>query len=229
MVIVALGVTIFLFVNVLPKMTKAFSSLKVTLPWYSIMLNNISAWMQNYWIMSLAFFAGIGLGVYLWGQTPKGKYKIDRFMLTAPVIGPVVERVAISRFSKTLSTVLSSGVRIVEALTLTKNVIGNAVLEEAVADTLVRVQDGEKLGAAMEKSGRFPIMVLQMIKTGEKTGKLEEMLGNIAEAYDDEVDQKISSSTKLIEPVMMIFMAGLVVLIVMAVMGPMMQAMNSLK
>ncbi len=229
MVLVSVGVTIFLFVNVLPKITKAFKSLKVTLPWYSILINNISAWMQDYWHVSLITIAGIIAIFVWWSKTPKGRYKVDKFMLTAPVIGPLVSKVAVSRFSKTLSTVLSSGVRIVEALTLTRLVIGNAVLEESITEAISRVQDGEKFGAAMEKTGRFPVMVIQMIRTGEKTGKLEDMLVNVAEAYDDEVEHQISQSTKLIEPIMMVFMAGLVFVIVMSVLGPMMQAMNSLK
>jgi general secretion pathway protein F len=229
MIVVAMGVTIFLFVNVLPKITKAFASLKVTLPWYSIMLNNVSAWMQQYWHVSLGFLGALVVAFLAWQKTPKGRYKVDKFLYTAPVIGDVVQRVAVSRFAKTLSTVLSSGVRIVEGLQLTRNVVGNALLEECIDDALKRVQDGEKLAAALEKSGHFPVMVIHMMRTGEKTGKLEEMLGNIAEAYDEEVEHKISSTTKIIEPFMMIFMAGLVLLIVMSVLGPMMQAMNSLK
>jgi general secretion pathway protein F len=229
MIVVAIGVTIFLFVNVLPKITKAFSSLKVTLPWYSVLLNSFSAWLQQYWIFCLLFLAAAIFSFIAYQKTPKGRYNVDKFLYTAPVVGEVVQRIAVSRFAKTLSTVLSSGVRIVEGLNLTRNVVGNAVLEECIDDALVRVQDGEKLAAALEKSGRFPTMVIHMLRTGEKTGKLEEMLANIAEAYDEEVDYKISSSTKLIEPFMMVFMAGLVLLIVMSVLGPMMQAMNSLK
>lgn len=229
MIFIAGGITIFLFVNVLPKMTKAFASLKVTLPWYSVMLNNISAWMQSYWLISIGVLAAIGLAFSYWARTPKGRYQVDKFMLYAPVIGPVVQRVVVSRFAKTLSTVLASGVRIVEGLTLTKAVVGNVLIEQAMDDAIVRVQDGEKLASALEKSQRFPAMVIHMLRTGDKTGKPEDMLTNIAEAYDEEVDHKISQTTKLIEPVMMIFIAGLVVLIVMSVMGPMMQAMNSLK
>ena len=229
MIVVAIGVTIFLFVNVLPKITKAFSSLKVTLPWYTIMLNKISAWMQQYWIVSLAVIIAAVVAFFAWKKTPKGRRKVDYFMYTAPAFGPLIQRVAVSQFSKTLSTVLSSGVRIVEGLTLTRDVVSNAVLEDAINDAIKRVQDGEKLAAALDKSGKFPVMVIHMLRTGEKTGKLEEMLTSIAEAYDEEVDYKISSVTKLIEPVMMIFMAGLVMLIVMSVLGPMMQAMNSLK
>lgn len=229
MVVVAIGVTIFLFVSVLPKITKAFSSLKVNLPWYSVMLNDISAWLQANWIFCLIGAGLLAIAFRYWIATPKGRYKFDRLLYTAPVIGPVIQRVAISRFAKTLSTVLSSGVRIVEGLQLTRNVVGNAYLEEAIDDAIQRVQDGEKLAVSLEKSGRVPVMVTHMLKTGEKTGRLEEMLTNIAEAYDEEVDHKIASTTKLIEPVMMVFMAGLVFLIVMSVLGPMMQAMNALK
>lgn len=229
MILVAMGVTIFLFVNVLPKITKAFSSLKVTLPWYSVMLNDISAWLQSYWYFCIAFLVMGLVALQAWIRTPKGRYKWDRLIFTSPVIGPVIQRVCVSRFSKTLSTVLASGVRIVEALSLTRNVIGNAYLEEAVDAAIQSVQDGDKLAVSLERSGRFPVMVTHMLKTGEKTGRLEEMLQNIADAYDEEVDHKISSTTKLIEPVMMIFMAGLVFLIVMSVLGPMMQAMNTLK
>jgi general secretion pathway protein F len=229
MVVVAVGVTIFLFVSVLPKITKAFSSLKVTLPWYSILLNDISAWLQANWLVCLIGTGVLGLLFRYWISTPKGRYKFDRFIYTAPVIGAVIQRVAISRFAKTLSTVLSSGVRIVEGLRLTRKVVGNTYLEEAIDQAIQRVQDGEKLAVSLEKSGRVPVMVTHMLKTGEKTGRLEEMLTNIAEAYDEEVDHKIASTTKLIEPVMMVFMAGLVFLIVMSVLGPMMQAMNALK
>lgn len=229
MVLLSAGITIFLFVNVLPKMTKAFASLKVTLPWYTIMLNAISAWLQAYWVTCIGATIVAGIAGYYWSKTPRGRLKIDTFMLTAPIIGPVIQRVTISRFAKTLSTVLSSGVRIVEALTLTKGVVGNVVLEEAIEESIRRVQDGEKLAMALERTHKFPAMVIHMLKTGDKTGKSEEMLTNVADAYDEEVDHKISQSTKLIEPFMMIFIAGLVILIVMSVMGPMMQAMNSLK
>jgi len=117
----------------------------------------------------------------------------------------------------------------VEGLQLTRNVVGNAVLEEAIDESVKRVQDGEKLAAAIEKTNRFPGMVIHMLRTGEKTGRLEEMLTNIAEAYDDEVDYKIEATTKLINPLMTIMIAGIVLLVVLSVISPMMQAMNNLK
>lgn len=229
MVVVAIGVTLYLFVNILPKITKAFSSLNVTLPWYSIMLNNISAWLQDrWWIVVIGMILAV-LGFLRWKATPSGRRKFDTFTYNMPIFGPLVQRIAVSRFSKTLSTVLSSGVRIVEGLQLTRNVVDNAVLEDAIDESIKRVQDGEKLAAAIEKTNRFPVMVVHMLRTGEKTGRLEEMLVNIAEAYDDEVDYKIEATTKLINPLMTVMIAGIVMLMVMSVLGPMMQAMNSLK
>ncbi len=229
MLIAAFAIMIFMFVSILPKITKAFSTLKVTLPWYTVALNGVSAFMQDYWIIMIVGFVGGGIFFSYWSQTPKGKRNLDYFLYKAPVAGPLMQKVSVSRFSKTLATVLSSGVRIMEGLQLTRNVVGNAVLEDSLDEVMKRVQDGEKLASALEKTNRFPTMVIHMLKTGEKTGKMEEMLTNIAEVYDEEVDQQISMTTKLIEPAMMIFMAGFVLIIVMAILMPMMQAMNSLK
>lgn len=228
MIVMAIGVVFYLFVKIMPQLSKSFTSLKVTLPWYTIMMNNISAWMQSWWLVCLIVISGSIFGLFTWSKTEKGKRKIDAFVYDAPVIGPVIQRVTVSRFSKTLSTILSSGVRIIEALQLTRRVVGSTVMEQALDDAIVSVQDGDKLATALEKTKKFPTMVIHMLRTGEKTGKLEEMLTNIADIYDDDVNNQIEASTKLIEPAMMIFMAGVVFMMVMSVIGPMMAAMNQL-
>ena len=227
MMVAGVGVAIFLFVNVIPKMMKSFKSLKVTLPWYTVLMNDISRFAQDWWLPIVGSIVGCIFLLFLWSKTEKGKYKIDVFMFKAYYIGDLIQRVSISRFAKTLSTVLASGVRIVEALTLTKMVVGNKLLEEAVDSTITRVQDGEKLASALEKTGHFPPMVVHMLRTGEKTGKMEEMLMHIAEVYDDEVDNQISMSTRFIEPIMLVFLGGLVTFVVISVIEPMMAAMNS--
>ncbi|MES2614743.1 MAG: type II secretion system F family protein [Bdellovibrionota bacterium] len=226
--VMAIGVVFYLFVKILPQMTKSFTTLKVILPWYTILMNQISAWMQAWWLICLIIIVGFIFFVLSWSRTKIGKEKIDYFMFTAPVIGILTQKITISRFTKTLSTILSSGVRIVEALELTRKVVGNTVMEKALDDALVKVQDGDKLATALEKTKKFPPMVIHMLRTGEKTGKLEEMLVNIAEVYDEDVNNQITATTKLIEPAMMIFMAGIVFMMVMAVIGPMMAAMNQL-
>lgn len=229
MVVITFGITIFLFVSVLPKITKALSSLKVTLPWYTVAINNMSAFLQNYWIIMIVCILVSILSFYYWSKTKSGRYKLDKFMFNAPIVGPLMQGITISRFSKTLSTVLSSGVRIVEGLNLTRNVVGNAIVEEALDKAIVNVQDGDKLTMALEKTKVFPPMILHMLRTGEKTGKVEEMLTYVAEVYDDEVDDKIATTTKAIQPILMIVIAGIVAMVVISVMGPMMQAMQSIK
>ncbi|KAB8039497.1 hypothetical protein GCL60_04375 [Silvanigrella paludirubra] len=228
MVVMAIAVVIYLFVKVMPQMTKSFTTLKVTLPWYTILMNDISNWMQDWWLICILFLAGIGFAIYSWSKTEKGRYKIDLFMYTAPIFGPLIQRVTVSRFSKTLSTILSSGVRIVEGLQLTRKVVGNTVMEKALDEAIIKVQDGDKLATALERTGRFPTMVIHMLRTGEKTGQLEEMLVNISDVYDEDVNNQIVATTRLIEPAMMVFMAVIVFMMVMAVIGPMMAAMNQL-
>lgn len=228
MVVMAIAVVIYLFVKVMPQMTKSFTTLKVTLPWYTIIMNDISTWMQDWWLVCIILLSCAIFAIYSWSKTLKGRYKIDLFMYTAPIIGPLIQRVTVSRFSKTLSTILSSGVRIVEGLQLTRKVVGNTVMEKALDEAIVKVQDGDKLATALERTGRFPTMVIHMLRTGEKTGQLEEMLVNISEVYDEDVNNQIVATTRLIEPAMMIFMAVIVFMMVMAVIGPMMAAMNQL-
>jgi general secretion pathway protein F len=228
MIVMAVAVVIYLFVKVMPQMTKSFTTLKVTLPWYTIIMNDISTWMQDWWLVCVILLSCSIFGIYSWSKTVQGRYKVDLFMYTAPVIGPLIQRVTVSRFSKTLSTILSSGVRIVEGLQLTRKVVGNTVMEKALDEAIVKVQDGDKLATALERTGRFPTMVIHMLRTGEKTGQLEEMLVNISEVYDEDVNNQIVATTRLIEPAMMIFMAVIVFMMVMAVIGPMMAAMNQL-
>jgi general secretion pathway protein F len=215
MVVMAIAVVFYLFVKVMPQLTKSFVTLKVTLPWYTILMNNISNWMQNWWLVCIILISIAIFGIYSWSKTVNGRYKL-------------IQRVTVSRFSKTLSTILTSGVRIVEGLQLTRKVVGNTVMERALDEAIIKVQDGDKLATALERTGKFPAMVIHMLRTGEKTGKLEEMLVNISEVYDEDVNNQIVATTKLIEPAMMIFMAGIVFAMVMAVLGPMMAAMNQL-
>jgi general secretion pathway protein F len=229
MIFMAIVVVFYLFIQVMPQMTKSFSSLKITLPWYTIFMNNVSQVFQDWWLVWLGCVCVTIFALFSWSKTEGGRYRIDLFLYCAPIVGVLVQKVTISRFTKTLATILSSGVRIVEALELTRKVVGNTVMERALDEAIVKVQDGDKLAAALEKTKRFPPMVLHMLRVGEKTGRLEDMLGNIAEVYDDDVNNQIVTTTRLIEPIMMIFMAVIVFMMVMAVIGPMMAAMSQLK
>ncbi len=226
----AMGIiTAVMFIAVVPKMQVVFKSMKVTLPWYTKTLIGLSEFIQTRWYLIIAATALI---VYLskrWYATPNGRRTFDSNALTMPIFGGIVMRVNVSRFTKTLSTLLSSGVPILGALEITKNIISNTLINEALENARVAVQEGQSLGVSIEKSQLFPPLVTYMIMTGEKTGQLEEMLGHVAVAYDAEVERKVESLIGLIEPLMIIVMTVGGAGILGALMVPMLSIMNQLR
>lgn len=229
MILASVGIIAYLFVSVVPKLQKVFVSLKVKLPWYTEVLISMSEALQNHWLI---FIIGLGVLYWLfhrWRTSEKGRIKFDRWMITVPVLGPLVLRLNTSKFTRTLSTLLSSGVPIINALDITKNIIDNSILAQVVEDSKIAVQEGGTLAAAISKDEMFPPLVTHMIKTGEKTGQLEEMLNHVAKAYDDEVERKISSLISMIEPLMIIVMAMIVSVIVIALLVPMLGVMNQMR
>lgn len=229
MMFASFGIIIFLFVRIVPKLVKVFANLKVKLPWYTKFTIGISNVLQHYWIIIIISLVVI---IYLfkrWVSSEEGRRKFDRFILKVPVLGDIVLRLMMSQFTKTLSTMLSSGVPIIQALDITKNVITNSVISDILEDSKVAVQEGQSLGHTIEKSKRFPPLVTQMIYTGERTGQLESMLSHVAIAYDAEVERKISALISIIEPFMTIIMAGTTVLVIFALLMPMMSMMGQLR
>lgn len=225
----SVGIILYLFISVVPKLQKVFDSLKVTLPWYTKALIGVSNFIQNRWYLLIV---AVGLAVFAfksWYSTDSGRLKFDSFSLKAPVFGPIVLRLNVSKFTKTLSTLLGSGVPIIAALEITKNIINNKVLSDAIGQAKQAVQEGENLGTTIEKTKHFPALVTHMIKTGEKTGELEQMLKHVAAAYDAEVERKIDSMISLIEPLMIIIMGGVVVVVVIAMLVPMLSIMNQMR
>ncbi|MEZ4741100.1 MAG: type II secretion system F family protein [Bdellovibrionota bacterium] len=219
----------YLFVSVVPKLQKVFDSLKVTLPWYTKTLIQFSEFIQSYWYLLLIGVVLIYFAFKSWYSSDKGRLKFDRFILGVPVFGPIIMRVNVSGFTRTLSTLLGSGVPIISALEITKNTIGNRIISDVVEAARIAVQEGESLGQVIERSGEFPSLVTHMIKTGEKTGELETMLNHVAIAYDAEVERKISSMIAMIEPAMIIVMGAIVVVVVVAMLVPMLSVMSQMR
>lgn len=229
MILASGGIIGYLFVSVVPKLQKIFDSLKVKLPLFTQITIAISEFMQKNLILIVI---GMLISIWMfnkWRVSENGKKKFDRFLLSVPVFGPIIMRVNVSRFTKTLSTLLSSGVPIIKALDITKNTIPNFIIADVVEKAKISVQEGESLGLTIERSGEFPPLVSHMIKTGEKTGDLEGMLGHVATAYDAEVERKIATMISLIEPAMIIVMGGVVVVVVMAMMVPMLSVMSQVR
>ncbi|MBS2024356.1 MAG: type II secretion system F family protein, partial [Deltaproteobacteria bacterium] len=223
MVVVGIAIVSILFVVVIPKVTKIFEDMNATLPWTTQSLIAISNFMRDYWYTVVIGVPAIVYGFLRWIRTEKGRAWFDRFQLKVPVLGDLVRMLAISRFAKTLSTLLSSGVQLLIALDIVRNIVSNTVLSKVIGDARDAIREGESIAAPLKRSGQFPPLVFHMIAIGEKSGQLEEMLANIAKSYDSQVDMRISALTSLLEPVMIVVMGGGVAFVVFSILMPIMQ------
>jgi len=210
----------FLLVTVVPKITKIFEDTKATLPLPTKVLVAVSSFLQSYWYVVLLL---IPVAIYLFRRFKKserGTELIDRYTLKAPIFGEMFRMIAISRFCRTLATMMASGVQLLTAMDIVKNIVQNSVLTKVIEDTKNSVKEGESIAEPLKRSGQFPPIVTQMIAIGEKTGELETMLERIADNYEQQVDTKVSTLTTLLEPIMIVVMGGVVSAIVLSILLP---------
>lgn len=211
------------FVYVIPKITDIFAQSSMKLPWYTITIIGISDIVINYWWVILGSGFLISMLFRNWKNTPEGSAQWDAIILKIPVVGPLARMIAVSRFTRTLSTLLAGGVPMLSAMDIVKNVVGNAVLSRAIIEARNNISEGESIAGPMKKSGEFPPIVIHMINIGEKTGELEFMLSQVSESYDFQVKNKVAGLTSVIEPVMIIVMGMMVGVIVFSIMMPIFQ------
>src|SRR3954463_488987 len=223
MVLVGLAIVGILFVVVIPKVTKIFEDMQVTLPWTTRLLIALSSFARDYWYVLLIALPGLAYGVRRWVRTSKGRGWWDRTQLRAPVFGHLLRMLAISRFAKTLATLLASGVPLLTAMDIVKNIVGNTLLSDTIEKARDAIREGESIAAPLKRSGQFPPLVYHMIAIGEKSGQLEEMLQNVAKSYEAQVEMRVSALTSLLEPVMIVAMGGGVAFIVFSILMPIMQ------
>ncbi len=227
--VVATAILILLMVKVVPSFRTVFEGMGTgELPAFTRLVLGISEAVKDH-----IFMTAIGVAIFvvffmLFVRTKFGRHVFDKFKLKMPVIGPVVSKVAISRFTRTLGTLVSSGVPILQALTIVKETAGNVVIANAVGAVHESVKEGETITAPLEASGVFPPMVISMVDVGEQTGALPEMLLKIADNYDDEVDNAVAAMTSLLEPIMIVFLAVIVGSIVIAMFLPLIDLMTKL-
>ena len=223
MLVMAVGVTAMLFVFVIPKISKIFASQRMALPIPTQILIGTSNFLTNYWpILLLALvFGGWGFRRYI--RSEKGKPRWDRFTLNAPLFGGLIRMIAITRFCKTLGTLLASGVPLLTAFDIVKNVLENTVLTDVVDTVRDCVKEGDTIAAPLKRSGEFPPIVTHMIDIGEKSGELEPMLMNVAASYDVQVEAKLRAMTSILEPIIIVVMGVVVACIVFAILMPMLQ------
>jgi len=223
MVVVGIAIVGILFVVVIPKVTKIFEDMNVTLPWTTRILIFASSFARDYWYLVLIFIPLFVYGVRRWVKTARGRAWWDRTQLRAPVFGELVRMLAISRFAKTLATLLASGVPLLTAMDIVKNIVSNTLLSSVIDNARDAIREGESIAAPLKRSGQFPPLVYHMIAIGEKSGQLEEMLQNVAKSYESQVEMRVAALTSLLEPLMIVLMGGGVAFIVFSILMPIMQ------
>jgi type IV pilus assembly protein PilC len=226
--IVATAILLILMVKVVPSFQTVFEGMLdgAQLPAFTRLVLGISSAIKDNFIITSGVIAVVVVLFMLFVKTKFGRHVFDKFKLKMPAVGPVVSKVAISRFTRTLGTLVSSGVPILQALTIVKETSGNVIVANAVNAVHESVKEGETITAPLETSGVFPPMVISMVDVGEQTGALPEMLLKIADNYDEEVDNAVAAMTSLLEPVMIVFLAVVVGSIVIAMFLPLIDLMN---
>jgi general secretion pathway protein F len=222
MVVVGAAIMMVLMIKVIPNITSMFKQQGKTLPINTRMLIATSDFFLGWW---WAIIIGLIAAVILfvnWTRSKDGRMVWDSFALRLQVLGELVRTINVSRFARTLGTMLHSGVPMLRALETAKQIVGNVLIQQAVEEAKRAVTEGESLAQTLKKSGHFPPTMIHMVAVGEKAGQLEQMLERVASTYDSEVDTKLSRFTALLEPLMLVVMGGAVAFIVFSILQPIM-------
>jgi type IV pilus assembly protein PilC len=227
--IVAFGILILLMVFIVPQFQTVFNGMNMKMPGFTLLVLGISNMIKDHILVAAGILVVVVIAFMLTiNKTKLGRLLWDKFTLKMPALGPVISKVAISRFTRTLGTLVSSGVPILQALTIVKETAGNVVISNAIVKVHESVKEGETITAPLEASGVFPPMVVSMVDVGEQTGAMPEMLLKIADNFDEEVDNAVSAMTSLLEPIMIVFLAVIVGSIVIAMFLPLINMIGNL-
>ncbi len=206
----AILVAVFLLWKVIPVFAGIFIELGAELPTLTAVIINISRFVQKF-ILIIFGACVVGFGIFrYWKRTPQGKWIWDRFLLRLPLFGSLLNKVAVSRMTRTLSTLIAGGVPMLESLKITSTTSGNALIEKQILTARQLVSEGKTLHDALQEAGTFPLMMIQMVNVGEATGTLDEMLTKLANFYDEEVEAAVAAMLSILEPVLLIFVGGMV-------------------
>lgn len=224
--IVIVGIMIF---KVIPTFAGLFKELGTTLPWMTEMLVNTAVFLQSMWQFILAAVV-VGVAAFVvWKRSPAGRYGFDRLKMRLPLVGGVIKDYAQNRFTRTLSTLLAGGIPLVTSLDLAARAVGNYVLEKELMGATVKVREGQSLWESLERTGYIGEMAIEMVKVGESTGALVEMLDNASEFSEEEIDYRLGKMVTMIEPLMLVFMAVIVTMMILAIYMPLFQAVGNSK
>ena len=210
-----------LFLGVIPRIRRIFDSMGAGLPLLTRIMLGISELLQGWWWAFILLTIALLVGVQRWVRTPSGRAKWHRWKLNMPIFGRVNRLVAVSRFCRTFSTLLDSGVPILSAVAITKNVVQNDILAAAIEGAGKNIREGESIAGPLRESGEFPPLVTHMIAIGEKTGELEPMLARVSDSYDQQVENILGALTSLLEPLLIVVLGGVVVIVALSILLPM--------
>ncbi|MDR1192088.1 MAG: type II secretion system inner membrane protein GspF [Verrucomicrobiales bacterium] len=229
--VIAIGILAFLLLFIVPKFEAIFKDMLggKPLPFITQMVIDASRFVQDNILWIVGGVVVLIVAYKIFAKTPGGSVMIDRIKLKFPLFGDLVSKTSIARFSRTLGTLVSSGVPILQALNITKETSGNLVIANAIGNIYESVKEGESMVGPMEHSGLFPPMVISMIQVGEETGQLPAMLTKVADVYEEEVDTAVSGLTSLLEPIMIVFLAVIVGTIVIALFMPLISIISNLQ
>lgn len=214
--VVVTGIILF----IIPKFQGFYASSNKELPALTQGLLNFSFFLRNYWFMALAGLAAAVGGFIAWVNTPEGKQNFDIFMINAPVFGDVIQKASVARMSRTLSTLLSSGIGLIDAIEIASRTAGNYVIEKALAACKESVMVGKPFNVPLSKQKEIPLMVSQMVAVGEQSGSIDAMLAKVADFYEDEVENAVKAATSMIEPLLMVFLGGIIAVVLIAMYLP---------
>jgi type IV pilus assembly protein PilC len=224
--VVSMGILTLLMLCIVPRFRVVFDGLGAKMPPFTVFVFNLSSAVQHHFVMAAIGFVAFWVGLLFAIRTTNGRRLFDHFKLHAPVLGPVFRKLAISRFARTLGTLLGNGVPILQALNIVKETTGNVIVSRVISTVHDSVKEGETIAVPLKASGVFPAMVAGMVDIGEQTGALPDMLMKVADNYDDQVDNAVTSMTSLLEPIMIVFLAVVVGGIVIALFLPILSIIN---
>jgi general secretion pathway protein F len=227
MTFVGAGVLFFLLTVIVPNITSIFVEMNQALPVTTQILISTSTFLRHWWFLILGFILLVVISYNIAKKNLSFQLSVDRFILRIPVIGDLVQKIAVARFTGTLGTLLENGVSLLSALEIVQNVTGNKIIEAAIIDAAKEVERGNELGSALSQNKNFPYLAVQMIKIGEQSGNLEPMLKKTATVYENEIETSIIGMTSLMEPVIILIMAFVVGFIVLSICLPIFE-MNQL-
>ena len=231
---IAVAILVFLMIFIVPKFKEMFANTDQDLPMISkIVFGTSEFFLARPLLLPNIVFVFIMVGVFaflfnLWGRTKGGRAAVDKAKLFIPILGDIQRKSAVSRFARTLGTLVTSGVPILQALNITRDTAGNVVISKAIENVHSAVKEGETIVTPLQASGVFPNMVISMVDVGEETGQLPEMLLKVADVYDDEVDNAVTALTSILEPIMIVFLALIVGSVVFALFLPLIKMISTM-